>query len=118
VIHGKGSSKPGKGGLHTYVIESDEIQSLTIEPPLEKWVSTATITDMTTHTVVASNAQLQMVMHAGNDSKKSPGTDQSTLSIQVSDDVNGLWFSNNWTGVNTAVSDTTPLIEGGTIEIH
>jgi hypothetical protein len=119
----KGKPKPKKE-LHTYRIEADKIQSLTIEPPLEKWVSTAKITDMTDHNrVVATNAELQMVMHAGkDDSVKGPKgphhDDNSTLSIQVIDNVNGLWFSNNWTGDSTAVSKTTPVLQGGEIEIH
>ncbi|MFL6530181.1 MAG: MBG domain-containing protein [Chthoniobacterales bacterium] len=110
----EGNAKPKKE-LHTYRIEADQIESLTIEPPLELWVSTAKITDATDHNkVVSTNAQLQMVMHAVAEGKEGKG-DKPSLSIQVSDDTNGLWFSNNWTGVNTAVSETTPQIQEGMI---
>jgi hypothetical protein len=108
-----------KKELHTYRIETAEIESLTIEPPLEKWASTATVTDVTDHNkVVAAHAQLQMVMHAHDKDVKNhgPNSTKPSLSIQVSDDSNGLWFSNNWTGVNTAVSETVPQIQEGTIE--
>ena len=116
-------AQPDKDGLCKYRISADAIESLTIEPPLEKWASTATITDVTNQpVVVASNVQLQMVMHAakgnGTTKKNQGGPSRSTLSIQVNDDVNGLWFSNNWTGVNTAVSETAPTLQEGIIAIH
>ena len=116
--------KPNKHGLCKYRIEADEIESLTIEPPFEKWVSTATITDVTGHPiVVATNVQLQMVMDAdaeppGEPKPHGPKSANPTLTIQVIDVINGLWFSNNWTGVNTAISETAPQIQEGTIKFH
>ena len=66
--------------------------------------------------------RLQMVMHVDTNStgKKGHGHQEndSTLSIQVTDDINGLWFSNNWTGVKTAVSEKAPLIQEGKIMLH
>jgi uncharacterized protein with FMN-binding domain len=117
---------PGNDGLCKYEIRSKDIESLTIEPPFEKWASTATIEDVTQNgnhgVMVAENVQLQMVMHVDTSStgKKGHGHQEndSTLSIQVTDDINGLWFSNNWTGVTTAVSEKAPLIQEGKIMLH
>jgi len=119
---------PGNDGLCKYEIRSKDIESLTIEPPFEKWASTATIEDVTQNgnhgMMVAENVQLQMVMHVDSaqdtTGKKDHGHQQndSTLSIQITDDTKGLWFSNNWTGVKTAVSEKAPLIQEGKIMLH
>jgi hypothetical protein len=104
--------KPGTDGLCKYKIRSDSIESMTLEPPLEKWASTATIVDVTKqhhHVKVAQNVQLQLVMDAHGH--------KSTFSVQVIDDKQGLWFSNNWTGLKTAVSETVPAIQGGKIKL-
>jgi hypothetical protein len=107
--------KPDGKGLCKYRIRADEIQSLTIEPPLEKWVSTGTITDMSSHEqIIANNVEIQMVMAAEKESAEHDAAKPS-LSIQVNDDAHGLWFSNNWSGLNTAISETTPDIQEGTI---
>lgn len=104
--------RPGTDGLCKYEIRSDSIESMTLEPPLEKWASTATIVDVTKqhhHVKVAQNVQLQLVMDAHGHT--------STFSVQVIDNKQGLWFSNNWTGLKTAVSETVPAIQGGKIKL-
>jgi hypothetical protein len=63
--------------------------------------------------IVAQNVQLQLVM----DASEKPGKN-SIFSVQVTDDTKGLWFSNNWSGVNTAVSERAPLIQEGKIMLH
>jgi hypothetical protein len=60
-----------------------------------------------------------MVVDANSDSRggaaKPPA---ATLTIQVMDDINGLWFSNNWSGVDTPVSLNAPVIQNGTISFR
>ncbi|HEY4272206.1 MAG TPA: MBG domain-containing protein, partial [Candidatus Udaeobacter sp.] len=105
--------KPPKD-LHNYEIDVDSIESLTIEPPFEKWVSTATIRDMSKGGgVVAQDVQLQIVMDAAAGDGRN-----STFSVQITDDTNGLWFSNNWSGVDTPISETAPLIQEGEIKVQ
>jgi len=109
---------PNRNGLCEYQIRADEIESLTIEEPFEKWLSTATILDVTNNTpvVVASNVHLQMEVDANSDSRGGAAKlSTPTLTIQVMDDINGLWFSNNWSGVDTPVSLNAPVIQNGII---
>ena len=112
------TAHPNRNGLCEYQIRADEIESLTIEEPFEKWLSTATILDVTNNTpvVVASNVHLQMEVDANSDSRGGAAKlSTPTLTIQVMDDINGLWFSNNWSGVDTPVSLNAPVIQNGII---
>jgi hypothetical protein len=47
-----------------------------------------------------------------------PGANADTITIQLTGGVNGLWISNNWTGVKTVISNTTPVINGGNLQVH
>ena len=63
---------------------------------------------------VAGNLTLQLNMYDVAD----PGANADTLSIQVSDSTNGLWISTNWTGTKTVINTTTPVINGGNLQVH
>ncbi len=112
--------KPGRNGLCTYLITANSINNLSFyppppAPPYATLVGTATIEDVTTSRarVVATNVVVQLVAYYDVGARGS----QSTLSIQVSDDAAGLWFSNNWTGSQTAAGPQAPLVQTGSLKI-
>jgi hypothetical protein len=111
---------PGDDGLCVYQIKSNSLTSLTEiltpTPANAAFTAKATIQDVTRPTAlaVAGNLTLQLNMYDVAD----PGANADTLSIQVTDSVNGLWISNNWTGVKTVISSTAPVINGGNLQVH
>ena len=111
---------PGDDGLCVYQIKANAISSLnetlTPTPPYAVFTAKANIQDVTWSNPlsVAGNLTLQLSMYDVAD----PGANADTLGIQVTDGSNGLWISNNWTGVKSAISATAPVIQGGNLQVH
>jgi hypothetical protein len=103
---------PGADGLCVYAIQAGTVENLSFypaPPPADvTFTSLANIEDITgsTPVTVAANLQLQMEM----DFNGPPNN--TTLAIQAMDDTNGLWFSNNWDGMQTQISATAPVVQG------
>jgi len=111
---------PGDDSLCVYQIKSNSLSSLsetlTPTPSSAAFTAKASIQDVTRPTAlsVAGNLTLQLNMYDVAD----PGANADTLSIQVSDSTNGLWISTNWTGTKTVINTTTPVINGGNLQVH
>jgi hypothetical protein len=114
--------KPGNDGLCMYQIKvsQGQLQSLTENltptPPYALLTGTANIQDVTwpNPVSVSGNLTLQLSMY----DVAEPGANADTLTIQVTDNTYGLWFSNNWSGVKTVISSTAPVIQGGNLQVH
>lgn len=65
---------------------------------------------------VGTKATLQIQMYGVADPGRCANRDP--LSIQLIDGTNGLWFSNNWNEVQTMTTTTSPVIQGGNLQIH
>jgi len=106
------TGKPGPDGLCIYAIQSATVENLSLYPgPPPAWVtftSVASVKDITgaVPVTVANNLQLQMEI----DYNGAPNN--TTLTIQATDDIHGLWFSNNWSGTDTPISATAPVVQG------
>jgi hypothetical protein len=106
------SGKPGADGLCVYAIRSGTVENLSlypVPPPAGvTFTSLAKVQDITgaVPVTVANNLQLQMEI----DYNGAPNN--TTLTIQANDDVHGLWFSNNWSGTDTPISATAPVVQG------
>ncbi len=109
------SGKPGADGLCVYAIQSGNVENLSLYPgPPPAWVTFTSLADVQDITgavpvTVANNLQLQMEI----DYNGAPNN--TTLTIQATDDVHGLWFSNNWSGTETPISATAPVVQGNFI---
>ncbi|HEV2325545.1 MAG TPA: Ig-like domain repeat protein [Terracidiphilus sp.] len=113
---------PGDDGLCVYQIKSNSISSLSenltapASPNSAVFTAKANIQDVTRPTPisVAGNVTLQLSMYDVAD----PGANHDTLAYQISDATNGLWISNNWTGVKTVINTSAPQIQGGNLQVH
>jgi hypothetical protein len=132
--------KPMPGNLCVYQVKVPQGQLISLSeimPPASKYpyaqlVGGANIYDITWPTNIqqvanSKTATLQIQMYDVGD--PGPGANVDPLSIQVTDSTYGLWLSNNWSGSNTvlslagvtsptATSTTSPLIQGGDLQVH
>jgi Bacterial Ig-like domain (group 3)/Galactose oxidase, central domain len=115
------------GGLCVYQIKVPQGQltslneTLTPTPPWAEMAGGANIYDITRPDNIqqVANSQtaiLQLQMYDIGD--PAPGANVDPLSIQITDSRVGLWFSNNWSGTQTVISISAPVINGGNLQVH
>jgi hypothetical protein len=76
------------------------------------------IYDITWSTPVQIGSKVRLYLQMYDVGDPGPGANVDQLSIQLIDSTNGLWFSNNWSGTNTVINTTAPVIQGGNLQVH
>jgi hypothetical protein len=106
------TGNPGADGLCVYAIQSGTVENLFVydgpPPAAVTFTSLATVQDITGAVPVTVSSSLPLQMEI--DYNGAPNN--TTLTIQATDDAHGLWFSNNWTGTETPISGTAPVVQG------
>jgi hypothetical protein len=122
-IAGYAPKPNGIGGcVYQVKVPQGQFTSLTDKatgkPPYAELVGQAMIYDITWPTPVQIGGKVSLYLQMYDVGDPGPGANVDPLSIQLIDSTNGLWFSNNWSGTNTVITSTAPVIQGGNLQVH
>lgn len=115
---------PNGAGLCVYQVKAPQglLSSLTDKiksnPPYAELDGQAMINDVTWATAVQVGTKVTLQIQMYDVGDPGPGANVDPLSIQLIDSTNGLWFSNNWSGANTVLTTTAPVIQGGDLQVR